>query len=110
MQRVTRNKDYLNVLAKSKKKLRDSIIQKANKDLIYTICECVLNFLNGNLHISSYKIEKLRPYKCALRKLIKKSKLSDKKKILIQKGGFLNILIPSVISALSSIITSAIKE
>jgi hypothetical protein len=38
-------------------------------------------------------IKNYRPYKASFRKLINKSNIVEKKKILIQKGGFLNILI-----------------
>jgi len=41
---------------------------------------------------------------------IEKSKLRNKKEILIQKGGFLQFLIPAVISGITSIISSYISN
>ena len=45
-----------------------------------------------------------------LRDSIKHSSLSEKKHILIQKGGFLQFVIPAVISGLATIISSVISK
>lgn len=101
--------DYLKILAKSKNKLRRVILEKADQKLITAICECILNLLNGKIKIDSSSKEKLFKYRKTLRKLVNKSNLKEKKKILIQKGGFLEFLIPAAISTIGTIIESADK-
>jgi hypothetical protein len=91
--------------------MKKGIIMNADKELIYTICECILNLLNGNINISTEQYNQLKSYKHLFRKILdRKSKLKTKKKLIIQKGGFLEILLPAVISGLASIISSAISS
>ena len=33
--------------------MRKSIIENGDKDLIFSLCECVLNCINGNVSINS---------------------------------------------------------
>lgn len=107
--RVIKYKKLLEILPRCNKKVFNKIIKNSKKEFIYTICECVLNVLKGNIKISKKSLEKLKEKKQILRKLLKKSNIENKKKI-IQKGGFLEILIPSIISGLASIIGSAISN
>jgi hypothetical protein len=106
MKKVKRNFDYLRVLGNCKKKMLKAIITSSDKELISCICECILNCLNGNIKLKDKEIVGLRPFKRIFRELlIKKKPLKRKKKILIQHGsGFLPILIPAIIQALSSIL------
>ena len=99
----------LTLLSKCNKKIRNKLIKNSKKDFIFSLCECLLNILNGNIKITEDDKKKLKEKKYIIKKLIKKSSLSNKKKI-IQSGGFLEILIPSLISGLASIITSAINN
>ena len=107
---INKNKDILCVLGKCKQNIRKGIINNADKELINTICQCVYNLLKGNIELTNQEKDLLLKYKQPLRKLIKKSSIKNKKKILIQQGGFLNILIPAVITGLSSIISSFISS
>ena len=90
--------------------IRKAILKNADKDLVDAICQCVYNLLNGNLHLSTTEKEKLTKYRHALRKLVQKSTLKQKKKILVQQGGFLEYLIPAAISGITSIISSFINK
>lgn len=110
--RIKKNIDLIKVIScsKNKKKLRNTIIQCGSRDLIQSICECILNSLNGNITLGHEDIKKLEKYKKPLRKLLKNISLKTKKKILIQNGGFLQILLPSVITGLASIIGSVIDK
>ena len=75
------------------------------------ICESVFKMLQGNLDINlKSDLENLAKYKIIFRKLIKKSNLKTKKKILVQHGGFLQFLIPAVITGISSIVSSIISK
>ena len=83
------------------KGIRNDIISKAKAPLINKICECILNIMNGKVKISAEDYEKLKPYKNVFRKLLeKKLKISQKKKLIIQKGGFLQIILPLITAAI----------
>ena len=100
--------DLLKVLAN--KKYRKAVILHADKKLIQAICESVHNVLVGNINISEIERTKLKKFRKTLHKLLEKSSLKTKKKILIQRGGFLQFLIPAVVSGLASIISSVISN
>jgi hypothetical protein len=109
-EQIKRNFDSLKILSCCPKKMRNSIIRSAPKDLIDSICECILNLLNGNVVLKDIDKQKLDKHKSSLRKLLKRISLKEKKKVLIQKGGFLQILLPSIITGLASIISSVISK
>lgn len=108
--KLKRNYDSLKLLSSCPKKLRNSIIKSGSKDLIDTICECVFNLLNGNIDLPPIEIQKFEKQKSSLRKLLKNTSLKEKKKVLVQKGGFLQILLPAIITGLANIISSAISK
>jgi hypothetical protein len=99
--------DLLKVLANER--YRKVIISKADSNLVKAICQGIHNVLKGNISISNYERERLKKFRKVLHKLLKKSTLQSKKKILIQQGGFLQFLIPAVVSGIASIISSAIS-
>lgn len=109
--RLIKNKDYLVMLSKSKPKMRKALITGSGREDIHSVLECILNVCNGNVHINSDDFKKLKPFNKTFKKLIdKKVKLPEKKKIIIQKGGFLQILIPAIVSGLATIISEVIKK
>ena len=90
---------------------QNDIIKRAKPELINKICECILNILNGHVKISESDFKKLKPYKHLFRKLLeKKLKISNKKKLIIQKGGFLQIILPAIISAVEAINSNLITK
>ena len=104
--RIEKNLEYLKILSKCNNKMRKSIIDNADKELISTICECILNCMNGNINLNEETKLKLKRHKNSLRNLLIKKKISVKKKknILKQKGGaFLPVLLSTVISGLASL-------
>jgi ABC-type dipeptide/oligopeptide/nickel transport system ATPase subunit len=106
MKRVQNNLELLKLLCKCKKKMLKAIIQTSDKELVYCICECILNIVNGNVKVGDEEIKKLKKYKNVLRELLSKYKpMKSKKKILIQHGsGFLPILIPTIFQALATLL------
>lgn len=107
MERIKEQISFLKLLITCKKNLRNILIQSSDKEQIYSICEIILNLLRGNINISTSNYKKLIQYKKLLRKILKKSSLK-KKKYLIQKGGFLEVLIPSIISVIGSLVSELI--
>ena len=109
--RCIKHRDFLHLLGKSKKKLRGAIILNCDKDQLFSICECILNICNGNIKLDENNFNKLKKYNKIYKKVLDKSiDFKTKKKYLVQKGGFLQILIPAVISGIASIISAAISR
>ena len=105
--RIRNNLPYLQVLAKSKPKIRKVIIEHGPSDVILCICECTVNVLKGTVPISVNQKRQLSRYKKHLRALAnKKISRAKKKKILNQKGGnLLTALLPPVLTVLGSLLT-----
>lgn len=100
---------FLKLICNCDKKLKKHLIIGASKKQIHALCEIVLNLLNGNIKLSEKDFEKLSRKRKQLRELIKKSSLK-KKKYLVQKGGFIQFLIPAIISGLATIVSSVIQK
>ena len=110
-QRLAKNKHFLCLLSDCKKIQRRAILSNASRDQIYSICECILNVCNGNLPLDSANFKKLRPFRSHFRTILdKRVSLRKRKQTLVQHGGFLQFLIPAVISGLAQIISTAINS
>jgi hypothetical protein len=94
----------LRVLKVACPKLRKGI-SNCDKVLVNGICECILKVLKGNIKLPACSKRKLKEYKIVLRTLIDKSRpLATKKRLIIQKAGFLLPLITAVLPTLASLI------
>ncbi len=108
--RLKRNIDYLSVLNKAKKKQRDAIIQEADKDLILCLCECAYNILGGTVPLEKTDFDKLRKHQNKLRHLVKRPLYHSDKKAILQKGGFLPILLALILGIAGQLLADAIKN
>lgn len=86
-------------------KHRKNLLKKLPDSCIKAVCECCLNALQGNIPLSKQQRNKLRRYKATLRNLAyKKVSLSRKRNLIVQKGsGFLGLLLPAALTALTSL-------
>ena len=101
--------DLLKVLSHSKPKLRKAILQNCDNDLIHTICDCVYNIVKGNIPgLDKKYIKKLLPHKNTLIKLTNKIPLKEKKKTLVQKGGFLPLILPFVAPLIAKVVSKVL--
>ena len=92
----------LKALSCCSENMRKSILKKADRKLVQAICECCFNAKREQL--SAVDLIKLSKYKKSINKLTEKSNLKTKRNILVQQGGFLNILLPAVITGVSALI------
>jgi len=105
MKRVKTNYHTLQDLKTADPKLRKAIISKCNKELVHCISECILNVLNGNIKLTDCDTRKLQKHKAALRKVSDMHvPLSAKKKLIVQRGGFLLPLLSAILPTLASLI------
>jgi len=89
---------------------RKKYIKSCNKMFIFDMCECVKNVLKANVPLKSSHLNCLKRYKQSLRKLsLKGTSLTARKKIL-QTGGFLAALLPSLIPGLVSLISGLLSS
>jgi hypothetical protein len=85
-------------------KERKKFFKTCSRDCVSKVCECIKNVLNANLKIKSSHLRKLSRHKQTLRVLASKNTSLAKRKKLLQKGGFLSILLPALIPALASLL------
>ena len=110
MEKLKNNLNKLKFLSNCNKQLLTNILKSADKELIQSLNECVLNTLNGNIKLSVDERKKLEKFKYSLRKLLQIKPFYKKKKFLVQKGGFLQILLPSAIALISTLLENIIKK
>ena len=99
---------FLHVLRDAKPQARRALLASADDDLIKAIVECAINTLNGNHKLTRDQKSKLHKYKSRLRALVNpKVSFKNKRKLLIQKGGF---IVPLLTSILSGVIGALINN
>jgi hypothetical protein len=84
---------------------RNNLLRKSKGCLINAISEISKNCLTGNLPLKKSEITKLKKYKKVLRFIANKNSLKKRRKVILQRGGFLNILIPSALHLLSELLS-----
>ena len=69
------------------------------------ISDCELNVLNGNIKLLDCNTRKMQKYKAALRKVADRHlSLSGKKRLIVQRGGFLFPLLGAILPTIASLI------
>jgi len=107
MVNALKRRDYLNLLSKSrKKKRRNALIDLGDREEINAVSECILNLLKNNIKIPKSKLRSIKKHKHTMRDVVDKNlSVSKRKKILKQKGGgFLPVVLPLALSALSKLL------
>ena len=104
MKRIKSNFHALHVLKSASPKLRKAVIENSNKELVYSIAECALNVLKGRCNLSECTKRKLRKHRVLLRRLSdRRVPLTSKKRLIVQRGGFLLPLLTAVLSGLTNL-------
>ena len=86
MKRLRSNYHALHVLKAVKIKLRKAIISNCDREHVNSICECVLNVLNGYVKLWGCVTRKLRKHKAVLRKVAdKRVPISGKENLIVQQ-------------------------
>src|SRR5215469_1168180 len=108
MNRLKSQLHFLHVIKDAKPQARRVLLESASDELIKAIVECVINTLNGNHKLSKEEKSKLSKYKNRLRALVNpKFSFKHKRKLIVQKGGF---IVPLLTSILSGIIGAIINS
>ena len=105
MNRLQKHASILHVLKTAKPSIVRHILKNGSKDLLNVLCECCYNVIKGNVPLTYFQKKRLHRHKNTLRTLTNKRKPSlSKKRQLIQKGGFLGVLLGPVIKLLGNIL------
>lgn len=104
MEELEKNIHNLKILSCCTKKLKNKLISKGDKSLILTLTECIINTLNGNIKLSPKDKDKLFKHKHSLRNTLKLKTIKDKKKSLIQQGGYLQYILPAAITLITTLL------
>ena len=98
---------FLHVLKEAKPHARRALLASVEEELIKAIVDCAINTLNGNHKITIDEKSKLKEYKNHLPALVNlKISFKSKRKLLVQKGGFIVPLLASVLCAVIGSITN----
>lgn len=98
---TTSNAVALQAICKLNTQLRTALLRAADPSLVQNICECALNTLRGNVKLTAEQKEHLRKHRKALRRLASNTgSWKSKKRLVIQHGGFLPLLLAPVIEGL----------
>jgi hypothetical protein len=108
--RLERNISLLDLLNKTGKTQRNALINTATRDQIQCICDCASNILDENIKLEESDLRKLRRYQNFVRYLANKNGNLEKKKLIIQHGGFLPALLTPILSLAGSLLIDAIKK
>lgn len=109
--RIKNNLKILEFLSCCKRAQRKALISTLNKEEIFSICECIDNFLSGYISTNDSVRRKLARSKRILRRLRNKSiNYKTKKKLLVQHGGFLPSLLVPVLGVVGSVISGLLNK
>lgn len=75
-----------------------------NKDFVHCICECAQNLLRGKVPLNKKQKSALIRRKKNLRELVRRKVSLEKKKKIIQRGGFLGALLGPIVSILGGLL------
>ena len=82
---------------------RVAILKKADPKLIRCICECALNILRGNVTLKQAYKHRLKRHATILRRLADKNgSWKNKKRLIVQRGGFLPLLLAPILGTVLS--------
>ena len=108
MSRLQSQLQILQVLKDAKPQARRALLASADEELIKAIVGCALNSLNGKYKLTKEEKCKWKKYKSCLRALIDPNiSFKSKRKLLLQKSGF---IFPMLASVFSDIIGSLISN
>ena len=102
---LRRNGPMLRLLCHAKPGVVKAVLKNASPDLLKSILECASNVLKGNVPVTPSQKRLLARYKKDLRCLVNKKISLKRKKVIIQKGGFIGALLKPIAGILGTILS-----
>ena len=104
--RVKKHLPMLRVLATAPPDVARALIRGSPNPLLTCLCECAKNTLAGHVPLTQRQKARLQPYKKQLRLLANKGVSLKRKRVVVQRGGFLlSALAAPLIGLVSSLLT-----
>ena len=112
MERFQHYESELQAINSADKNQRAVLLQNASPCLIQLLAECGLNVLKGNLKLSDDQYERLKPHRRMLLNVSKSKATVDERRntFLKKRGGFLPVILPILLSALSGFAGQAVSK
>lgn len=99
----------LHVLQSGDTKLRKAVLSSSSDHLVRAVSEICLNAIKGGLPLTDQEIKRLTPHRDLIYYLaVKKHPLKKKRRLLTQKGGFLQALLVPALTVLAGLIGDAL--
>jgi len=103
VKRIKENEKFLKKYLYCNHKYRKGLIRTASPEQIACLCEATLNVVNRNVPITESKIRQLKPYQRVINKIsFEKIPIDKIKKLLVQRGGFLPLILSTVLGVLAN--------
>ena len=90
---IKRNADLLCLLSKSSPRKAKEMIAKARPNFLKALSLISYNLLNNVFTLKKETVKKMSPYAENFRALARKSLTSKKRRVYLQKGGFLGAIL-----------------
>ena len=100
--RIVKTFPELKRFSRLNKRNQRKYIKTCSNEFVKCVCECAKNVIKRNVQLKPGQLKKLKRHKRALRELALKRTALKKKRQILQRGGFLNILLPPLIGYLAS--------
>ena len=97
---------YINHCTKREQK---HLISQAPASLVKILTNLCFNFNKGNLTKDPLVVNKFKPYRKLIATLCKKKPSIKKRRAILQTGGFLNVLLSTLIPLLSTVLSEKKK-
>jgi len=108
--RLKRNLALLRALEQAPARQRRALLSTSKSDLVLAIAEIISNVLQGNVKLNKRQRLRLQRYRKLLRQIAsKKVKAADKRSLLVQRGGFLSVLLGPALAVVASLVGKLIK-
>ena len=102
--RLRRNAALIVQLSKAQKGIRDAALQTASRDLVLALVECAKNVILGAVSLSPSQLRGLPQHRRDIEDLVKSSTTLQKRRRILQKGGFLGLLVKLILGILGGLL------
>ncbi len=103
--------ELLKLLHKANKIQRAKLLEIFPGEIVKLLSECALNILKGTVVVKKDQKKKLRRYRQKLHTLVDKKVPQEKKKKVIQSGGFLPAVLGTILAPMiTPLVTPLVQE
>ena len=100
MARIRKHLPVLKKLVRCHQKPQQrTILKEGGKELLLCLSECALNITKGNVPLTNRQLKRLKKNKKHIRELSKKKTSLKKRAQIVQKGGFLPLLLAPIVGS-----------